>query len=578
MPQVPQNFHYLSVLHELDKAVRQIIPGGPKISEGGHQVAYRAKTAFGKVTNLARFWTSPEEKINLCLGAEQKNLQALEIKIVARIAKATDANHNVHQHRQLAGNWPPYVPLVRMVERFTALCISLGHDGKRGPFPSHVIDAFRKAVLPGLAWGLMIRIYAHPKTQRAILQKALGRHILNGDEAGMVILPDGSKEIVDYLFLVAGWHKALESETLGEQDKLTIASLRKELADLIQMELGELDTHLWESVGGQYLGTTAGAERARIVEEAHGAVFLRKRLALFQAAQDERILSFRNLTETDLAKALKQPFDALTSPRCDHTAGTEACGAAFWLARACFGKHSKLQGSPAREASTQAVLLLTKAAAMFSNLPATDDRLLICLRYVAGVATNPRYARSFSVMHLQEELVDLYAAHPQARKSLVAHFRGRVSWQNWHATNKPSHLKESLDFYYKALHSSLEGNAGFDAETPVHFFPELIGLQSQAGRDKGKEKKALEMVDFITQRNYGVYFDIGQEKAKISAGLEDYKQYHEARLIQKSGSILDQRPKANETAAAEYNEQVSSKAVRDILLAVKDLRKELRHY
>lgn len=576
MPDIPLDFHYLAVLHELDKAVRQITPGADKVAKGSHQAIHRAKNIVSKITNFPRLWSSPEEKISLRLGAEQKTLQALEIKLALRIAKATDESHNADPRRQLAGHWPPYVPLIRMVERFTALCISLGYDGKGGPFRNQVIDAYRKAVLPALAWGLMIRIYGHPKAQRAQLQEALGIHLKKDSGTAELLMADGGKLSIEYLILVAAWHKALESTALGRQEKSTIASLREELATLMQMELGELDTHLWENVGGQYLGTNAGSERARVVEEAHGAVFHRKRLALFQAARDKRALAFRDSIEGDLAKALKYPFDALTSPRCDHAAGTEACGAAFWLARACFGKHSKPQGSPDREASTQAVLLLAKAAAMFSNLPAKDDRLITCLRYVAGIATNPRYARSYSVLHLQEQLVDLYAAHPQARKSLVTHFRGRIAWQNWHATNNPFYLKISLDCYYKALHSAHEGDAGFDAEAPIHFFPELTELQSQAGRDKGKAKKTLEMVDYITQRNYGVYFDIDEEKAKISAGLDDYKRYHVARLLQEHTSLLEKPTKGNEVTLAEYNEQLCSKATCEILLAIKGLHKELQ--
>jgi hypothetical protein len=576
MPDVPPDFNYLAVLHELDKAVRHITPGADKVEEGDHQAIYRAKNIVSKITNFPRLWISPEEKISLRLGAEQKTLQALEYKVAARINKATDGNHNADRHRQLAGHWPPYVPLIRMVERFTALCISLSYDGKGGPFRNQVIDAYRRAVLPALAWGLMIRIYAHPKAQRAKLQEALGSYLEKGGNTAGLLMADGGKLTIEYLILVAAWHKALESAALGGQEKSTIVSLREELAKLMQMGLGELDTYLWENVGGQYLGTNAGSERARIVEEAHGAVFHRKRLALFNAARDERSLAFSNLIEDDLAKALKHPFDALTSPRCDHAAGTEACGAAFWLARACFGKHSKPQGSPVREASTQAVLLLAKAAAMFSNLPAKDDRLLTCLRYLAGIATNLRYARSYSVLHMQEQLVDLYVAHPQARKSLVAHFRGRVAWQNWHATNNPFYLKSSLDYYYKALHSAHEGDDGFDAETPIHFFPELTELQSQAGRDKGKEKKTLEMVDYITQRNYGVYFDIDEEKAKISAGLDDYKRYHVARLLQQHTSLLEKPTKGNEVTLAEYNEQLCSKATCEILLAIKGLHKELQ--
>jgi len=577
MPSALQDFHYIAVLNELDKAARKLA-GKEKVPEGSYQRYDRASTLYQTVRNLAAFWTSPEQNINLSLGAEQATLHKLEKEMVARIAKATNESRGGGEYRQLAGNWPPVVPLVRMTERFTASTIGLQSEDPGKPFQQHIVDAFTASVLPALAWGLVIEVYAYPKSQRRSFQDALARHLQSGESANILHLDDGTKAAIDYLVLVEAWFKALESPALGKVAKEATTSLRAQLAELIRMDLGELDTHLLEKIGNQYLGESIGSERARVIEEAQKAVFLRNRLSLFQAASSERIQSFRRLTEHDPAKALKAPFVALSSGNCDHVAGTEACGAAFWLARASFGKHAGPHDLLAREASTRALLLLAKAGAMFRNIPSTDDRLLTCLRYAAGFATNPRYARSFCVLHLQEDLVDLYAAHPQARTALVAHFRGRIAWQNWHATEMRATPKFALESFYQALHTARKEGQGFDAESPIHFFPELTVLLSQTGRDKGKAKKTLKAVDFITQKNYGIYFDIDQEKQKILAGLDDYKRYHAARSSNQKISVFDAIPKGEDADLDDFRALDSSKIVRDILGAVKELRKELTLY
>jgi hypothetical protein len=75
----------------------------------------------------------------------------------------------------------------------------------------------------------------------------------------------------------------------------------------------------------------------------------------------------------------------------------------------------------------------------------------------------------------------------------------------------------------KALELHDQGGDGLDSEGPVHFFPELVVLLGQA--DDGKRGEAdLQTVDFITQRNYGIYFDIEKEGAAIEAGLKEYRE------------------------------------------------------
>jgi hypothetical protein len=73
----------------------------------------------------------------------------------------------------------------------------------------------------------------------------------------------------------------------------------------------------------------------------------------------------------------------------------------------------------------------------------------------------------------------------------------------------------------KALELHDHDGDGLDSEGPVHFFPELVVLLGQA--DDGKRgEEDLKTVDFITQRNYGIYFDIMKEKAAIEAGLKEF--------------------------------------------------------
>jgi hypothetical protein len=90
----------------------------------------------------------------------------------------------------------------------------------------------------------------------------------------------------------------------------------------------------------------------------------------------------------------------------------------------------------------------------------------------------------------------------------------------------------ALNHYAAALREHAHPEQGFDAEAPVHFFPELIVLLNQAQKRKIREESTLRAVDFITQRNYGIYFDVITEEKMITAGLKEFA-YYKAQNVQK---------------------------------------------
>jgi hypothetical protein len=113
---------------------------------------------------------------------------------------------------------------------------------------------------------------------------------------------------------------------------------------------------------------------------------------------------------------------------------------------------------------------------------------------------------------------------PGARRSLTQLFRGRIAWQDWKARRAES-PQSALNHYAAALKEHTHQEQGFDAEAPIHFFPELIVLLDQARKRKTREISTLRAVDFITQRNYGIYFDIETEEQMITAGLKEYADF-----------------------------------------------------
>ncbi len=524
MPLEAEDFHYLTILRELEKALARL---DRKATRNDRRQTYRTTEAFrSALPKLSEKGVGAN--IAVALRASAELLAETEAASAQVIREQTEVRPRLA--RLAAGDWPPLVPAARMVERFTALTIGKHAEDPASPLAEHAEEAFRLAVLPALAWGLVAHLYELPENLRGDAQQALARHFRGKPQPYQteIRLSDEEEPLAfRYLRMVEGWLRVLEGESAWQLAPERITSLRGELAKLLERRLTDLDTQLWESLGDHYTAQVAGSQRARVVAQAsehsrHSAGFLRNRLQLFAAANAAGLRKFRLQAERNLPQAVAHKFAAEEEMPADPAAaGHEACGAAFWLARACFGHPTRVPTDHQLKASKKVVLLLLRAAALLKE---ESDLRMTCVRYAAGFATNPRYVRAGLVLDLQERLVDLYAGLPGMRRSLANLFRGRIFWQRWQANLAPDPHK-AVEYYGAALREHRHGEHGFDAEAPVHFFPELQVLLQQVRKRKDRELHTLEVVDFITQRNYGIYFDIETEEKMLLTGLEAYDDF-----------------------------------------------------
>ncbi len=524
MPLEAEDFHYLTVLRELEKALARL---DRKATRNDRRQTYRTTEAFrSALPKLSEKGVGAN--IAVALRASAELLAETEAASAQVIREQTEVRPRLA--RLAAGDWPPLVPAARMIERFTALTIGKHAEDPASPLAEHAEEAFRLAVLPALAWGLVAHLYELPENLHEDAQQALARLFRGKPQPYQteIRLSDEEEPLAfRYLRMVEGWLRVLEGESAWQLAPERITSLRGELAKLLERRLTDLDTQLWESLGDHYTAQVAGSQRARVVAQAsehsrHSAGFLRNRLQLFAAANAAGLRKFRLQTERNLPQAVAHKFAAEEEVQADPAAaGHEACGAAFWLARACFGHPTRVPTDHQLKASKKVVLLLLRAAALLKE---ESDLRMTCVRYAAGFATNPRYVRAGLVLDLQERLVDLYAGLPGMRRSLANLFRGRIFWQRWQANLAPDPHK-AVEYYGAALREHRHGEHGFDAEAPVHFFPELQVLLQQVRKRKDRELHTLEVVDFITQRNYGIYFDIETEEKMLLTGLEAYDDF-----------------------------------------------------
>lgn len=518
------DFHYLTILRELEKALSRLEQRKPTSDRRQtYRTAAAFRTALPKLT--AKGFGA---NIGVALQASAEVMAKTEAASAQVIRDLTETRPRLA--RLATGEWPPMVPAARMVERFTALTIGKHSEDPAGSLAEHAEESFRLAVLPALAWGLVAHLYELSENLRADAQAALARHFRGKPQPHQVevrLSEDEERVPFRYLRLIEGWFRVLETPSAWQLAPERIAALRTELAKLLERRLTDLDTHLWEVLGDHYTAQAAGSERARVVAQAsehsrHSAGFLRDRLQLFAAASTPALRKFRLLTERNLERAVAHAFAAeQENPADPKAAGHEACGAAFWLARACFGHRTHVPSAAQVAASKKVILLLLRAAALLKQ---EADLRMTCVRYAAGFATNPRYIRAGLVLELQERLVDLYAGMPDARRSLANLFRGRICWQRWRAGLADDPHK-AVEHYGAALREHRHAEHGFDAEAPVHFFPELQILLKQVRQRKDREIDTLEVVDFITQRNYGIYFDVVEEERMIQDGLEAFEDF-----------------------------------------------------
>ena len=541
------DFHYLTILRELEKETTRL-HGRKKASERGqaHRTSRVFRDLFGELSGKVA-----GDSITLKLKASGEKLLETELASADLIRELTEGRPRYE--RIAAGDWPPVVPAPRMVERFTALTIGLHSEDPSQPLSVHAAQAFKSAVLPALAWGLVSSLYELSEDLRGEAQAELARLFAGPRKPHKDELILNAEERVSFLYLrmVEAWFNLVDSPHPWGMAKAQLEEARHKLAGWLKRPLTELDTLLWESLGDHYTSQHVGAQRARVVSQAggHTAGFIRHRLQLFTAAADPKLRKFRLQTENMLVKAVAVRFDAEDkSPAQAEAAAHEACGAAFWLARACFGKHigDLSHNIPADHASERVLLLLLRAAV---HLKHDSELQLTCVRYAAGFATNPRYVRSGAVLDNQERLVDLYAKMPGARRSLTQLFRGRIAWHDWKA-GKVDSPQAALNHYASALKEHGHKDHGFDAEAPIHFFPELIVLLDQARKRKTREESTLRAVDFITQRNYGIYFDVVEEERMLNAGLGEYAEFKET-----TWAKLQEHWRAKKAKAEDLNEE-----------------------
>lgn len=544
----PQDFHYMSVLRELEIEAG-MLRGGRRESADRKPVS-RLMQIFGQAKRrLAQVRVGSGAKISLNLKLSEENQRRAEEEVIANLRRLTEEG-------EIVGEWPPRVPVSRIVERFTALTIGLRAENPQAEFADCAADAFAKAVIPALAWGLMIRLHEMPADLRDTAQVRLVERLRDAGKPSATDLPLGGETYrklgLPYLRLVEAWFRLFAEDKPCALPAARRDALRQQLADWFRLPLTELDTRLWQELGELYGPAPAGAARAKAVAQASGgAAFMHERLALFAAAMRPELQDFRLLTEQRPDEAVRRTFIGESpNPPEPESAGLEACGAAFWLARASFGKHAQPH---ADAASARTLLLLLRAAALLKDKP---DRRAVCLRFAAGFATNPRYTRSALVLSAQEGLVELYARTPLARKALIEQFRGRIAWQKWKAGEKAQKAR-ALDHYMKALDLHDRGAQGLDAEGPLHFFPELVVLLGQ-DTNQGKRAEAdLRTVDFITQRNHGIYFDIEKEARLIEAGLREYKALQAAAAEARS-KPADEAEETAEEESAEAEDQTDA--------------------
>jgi hypothetical protein len=326
-----QDFHYMSVLRQLELEASRLRGGASETTE--RQPVNRLVQIFGIAKRkLAAVRVSQGEKISLNLKFSRESQLETEAAIVANLRRLTEGREPTEESRRLAGEWPPLVPVSRMVERFTAMAIGLHAENPRVPFADNAKEAFKAAVIPALAWGLMIRLYELPEELRAATQAKLVERLLDPQLASsteVALGGEGYRKVrFDTLRLTEAWLKLFASKAPCPLAASEIAGLRSSLADRFRLPLGDLDTLLWQELGGLYISTLAGSDRARAVAKAAGnAAFVRQRLVLFDAAMSDGIQEFRLRTEQRLDDAVQQPFACEQADAPDReAAGIEARG------------------------------------------------------------------------------------------------------------------------------------------------------------------------------------------------------------------------------------------------------------
>ena len=536
--------NYLSFLRELEKATAA---AANKPSAADRSKVHRSGDQFIKllpslVQTLTNIGSNQEKKISKALGMKRDLLAQTEQSMLRNLEALTE-RRGPYAEAPNGTFWPPSLPAGRIVERFVGQVIGMHSETPATALKAHVRTALEEVVCPALGWNLACQIGEFDFGSRGRIQEAVRQRImalpleprlenaeltLDGETPNKITLP--------CLRLVAGWVGAL---TLGncewrldkEELQAFLHELRAKLDEAAQDGWALVDKQLKTQFGSQ----SFGSERARVVAMAHkrapqSAAFLRERLTLLSAARLPELEPFRLLCETNVQQASKQALEWANqgANRDAPDFPEKAAGRAYWLARQAFGQH----GRPAfvtADPSDAVIELLQLASARVGS--GEETKRAYCLRFAAGFATNPRYHRSEAVLARQENLVMNYAGCRAARTNLVEMFKARIAWQYHHCKAAlKTERREAAARYALALKQADDPLSGLDSEAPVHLFPELVAFL-QSGKDKSANtRNLLETVDFIVQKNHGIYFDIEAETRLLDAGLEQMKSFYSEQL------------------------------------------------
>lgn len=537
-----KEFNYLTFLRELE---REVAAGAnqklPEDRDGLQRSRkwFAGRFAGGLLEFAAGQLAKGERRIAKSLRIKAAEMRRVEQVTVASLRRLTELQDTyAFDHPP---SWPPAVPIGQLVSRFVGHAIGLHSEDPETPLATHVTASFRETVAPALAWGLLTQVAQEPPGDKDESTATTQRRLAAGG-------PPAAGE-APYLRLVEGCLRTLGQKGAEWQvDPTAVTELRRAIGDEFAKLAADPIGAFPPELACHYGPRRGGSDRAHAVALAQrrsgtAAAFLRERIELLATARSPQLDAFRRLCATDLAAACGEAEAWLRADASHELAarGRLAAGRAYWLARQTYGQHDLAAAewldapeeqdeakptAPVEWASKLTLQLLREAARAYRGQPELGA---LCLRFAAGYATNPRYHRATHVLARQQEVVEAYAAEPKARARLTDLFRARLAWQG-QATLLPTknreEVKAAAKHYQSAVSEAGRETDALDAEAPVQLFPELIAFLENYHDDSKGGEKLLEVVDYVVQQNYGVYFDVETERRLISAGLEQFKAWH----------------------------------------------------
>lgn len=586
MPAQHTDFNYLSLLRLLErsivprgesqalrgKAIADIIGKGVKVTR---DLRHTLVAALGKLASSRR--SDRQLKANLKLTCERLHKQE---GILIRNIEECAQGLRPQQSFKLAG-WPPMVPAESMVAHFAAHAIGLQSDNPECQLSENVRATWLEVVAPALAWGILAQLQDADPTPDD--RKRIADRIRNGMHAELGL--PGQTSDLPYLRFAEAWFEVLQGDNDWQLQSPDIQVLRDELAKLI---VEANIRQLWATLGGHFSHVFGGSERAKAVQLASRrlpdqpkAAFLRDRLALLESSRHPAVQELAKESRRNPAKAVEIakawlagvcPAEAKDKPLSPDQC-VIACGMAYWLAHMLFKAHLREWTPQYGNASDQLAKLLTSAA----KSAATPNEKALCLRFLAGYCSNPRYYRSKYIIGQARNHIVAYGNLPEAKDGLCKLFMARLHWQRYQSmsiTQKGEADRQMANELFKEALRSTDRNQ-MDSEGPVHLFPEIMAaLNEQLQNKKGvvdakRNGGSLALLDYLSQRAYGVYFDAPSEIDAIAAGCRQFAEAHKrdpkSPTAQPSGPEEEQQMGSEVESEADRNEAAAQQDPRMVI-------------